>query len=232
MTLNSDTREIAINFLSMPPELTMSNRSSHLAASFIPALLRTQFANDPSRKAGSNLNGDHAALLWIDICAFSPLSNRLIQDKLRGVERISQILRNHYERLLNTITKFGGEPMVFAGDGLLAAWPCEPDVLSRAVENACACAQAVLVLEDVPDDLGNPLLLHVVVAAGACQLLELGGIDGRWMFTYLGGALSDLSMAAKNRAPGQVLLSGNALNCLGAPVRSTPVENNAARDTT
>jgi len=212
----------------MSTELIPNDTSNQLAASFIPALLRRQFANDPARKAGSKLSGDHSALLWIDICAFSPLSNRLIQDHIRGVERLSKILRNHYEKLLDAITEYSGEPIVFAGDGLLAAWPCDFDSIKQAIQNASACAHAVLALEKATDDRGDALLLHIVVAGGTCRLLELGGVDGRWMFTYVGEALSDLSMAAKNRAPGQILLSKNALKFLGPTVHAALVDYEAA----
>ncbi|MEO8796224.1 MAG: AAA family ATPase, partial [Daejeonella sp.] len=205
-----------------------NKQSDLIIASFVPALLRNQFEEFPSRTPKSELIGDHAVLLWIDICSFSPLSNRLLLDQEKGVEQLSKILQEHYDFVLNLIVKFGGEPMVFAGDGVFAAWPCKEEELFANAETVCACAQEVLANQGATDDLGNPLLLHVVAACGSCELLELGGIDGRWLYTVLGEALNDLSLTAKNREPGNILLSSAILKVLNGKYQSHPVKHNSA----
>lgn len=201
------------------------NQLGQLAASFIPQLLRRQFAHNPARPFGAEGIGDHAALLWVDICQFSPMANRLMQDRVRGVEQLSHILQNHYEPLLTTIAKFGGEPISFAGDSILAAWPCSAHDLKQATKQAAACAQAVLAAKAIIDDRGNPVSLHLIVAGGTCQLFELGGINGQWTYALLGEALSDLRLAARNRAPGDVLLSKKACSILTGSIESIAVDH-------
>lgn len=205
-----------------------SDQFGELAASFIPSLLRREFGLNPRRNMGSERIGEYAALLWVDICEFSPMANRLMQDRLRGVERLSHILQDHYEQLLTTISLFGGEPISFAGDSVLAAWPCSAEHLPEATKIASACAQAILAEKAVYDDLGKPLVFHLIVAAGTCQLFELGGINGQWTFTLLGEAMSDLRLTARNRAPNEVLLSKNALVKLGSVIRSRAVAHESA----
>ncbi|WP_026897631.1 AAA and adenylate/guanylate cyclase domain-containing protein [Daejeonella oryzae] len=201
---------------------SINNKSDSIISSFVPALLRKQFNEDPSRKPVSELIGDQAVLLWIDICAFSPMSNRLLLDHVNGVERLSKILQSHYDFVLNMFKEFGGEPMVFAGDGVLAAWHCSSEDLPAMAKMAIACGHEILNNKGALDDLGNPLLLHVVTACGPCQLLELGGTDKRWLYTVLGEALNDLQQAAKNREPGKVLVSPAIIETLGAELKYFP----------
>ncbi|NEU10388.1 AAA family ATPase [Flavihumibacter sp. R14] len=204
----------------------INEKSDLIIASFVPALLRKQFKIAPNRKPKSELLGDQAALLWIDICDFSLLSNRLLLNHAKGVEQLSRILQNHYDHVLKQFLKFGGEPMVFAGDGVLAAWHCTSSELPGKTKDAIACASSLLDIQSASDDLGQPLSLHVVTACGPCQLLELGGSDHRWLYTVLGDSLNDLRQTSRNRQPGKVLLSPAVITSLGRQIKYIPAEHN------
>ena len=212
----------------MEQELIYNAASEQLTASFVPAILRRQFAKDPKRKAGTPVGENYAALLWIDICAFSPLCNRIIKDSELGVEKLSRILQEHYEFLLGIIAEHNGEPVTFAGDGLLASWPCSEGNLKYAIESAASCAHAILGRRKTTDDLGNLLSFHVVVSGGPCELIELGGANNQWMFTIAGKALSDISLVAQNRAPDQVLISNTALKYLDSNLARIPANHDSS----
>ncbi|KIC91858.1 AAA family ATPase [Flavihumibacter sp. ZG627] len=184
-----------------------------IIASFVPKMLREAFSHSPLRIPGELL-GEEAALLWIDICDFSPLSNRLLQDHVNGVEQISMILKNHYDPVLTLIRKFGGQPVLFAGDGVLAAWPCSLESSREAALRATACGDAILQSPGATNDRGERLRLHVVAAGGACQLLEISGMYGRWHYTVMGDALRDLRSCASTRRPGELLVSANVMAAL------------------
>ena len=62
--------------------------SDHIEASFVPTTLKMQMSADPQWKIGDELTKDKGTLLWIDICNFSPLCNRLMKDTSKGVEKI------------------------------------------------------------------------------------------------------------------------------------------------
>lgn len=212
----------------MNQEFMTIETSDQLAASFVPAVLRREFAKKPKRKAGTPIDENFAALLWIDICAFSPLCNRIIKDSELGVETLSRILQEHYELLLNIIAEHNGEPVIFAGDGIMASWPCTADTLQYAIKSAAACAHSVLNKRSITDDLGNLLSFHVVVAGGPCEFIELGGINNKWTFTIAGDALSDISLTSKNRAPDQVLISNATLKFLDANLASLGVAHDSS----
>ena len=197
----------------MQHKILRDDQPELIIASFVPQLLREAFSRAPDRTPGELL-GEEAALLWIDICDFSPLSNRLLQDRVNGVEKISTILKNHYDPVLTLIRKYGGQPVLFAGDGVLAAWPCSPGGLREAALQATACGDAILRAPGATDDRGAPLCLHVVVAAGACRLLEIAGMHGRWHYTVMGDALRDLRTCVTTRRPGDLLVSANIMALL------------------
>ena len=99
------------------------NNPDQLVTSFVPSILRNQYAIHPDRKSGDPLKEDHVTLLWIDVCNFSPLCSRLMKDTASGVEKITGILQSHYDFIIKMITDYGGQPLFFAGDGVMSAWP-------------------------------------------------------------------------------------------------------------
>ncbi len=68
----------------MSTSLPQFYETDQLTTSFVPAILRKQYSNDPNRKMGDPIAEDHAVLLFIDLCNFSPLCSRLMQDPVSG----------------------------------------------------------------------------------------------------------------------------------------------------
>ncbi|ULQ57687.1 AAA family ATPase [Flavihumibacter rivuli] len=204
------------------------NQSEKVISSFVPVLLRERFRKAPERIPGEELSGDQAVLLWLDICAFSPMANRLLQQYQDGVEVLSRILKQHYDPLLQTIRQYGGQPLLFAGDGVLAAWPCSKSDIREVLLHTLACAQTISSNPKGTNDLGEPLVLHVVVASGPFQLMELAINDGRWLYAILGRALSDLRLAAGERAPGEVLISANTQSLIEGRIKCRKLSEHAA----
>ena len=116
------------------------NDADRLVKSFVPLILQNEYANNPERKMGDPLKEDHATLLWIDLCNFSPLCSRLMKDAVSGVEKITGILSDHYDSVTSLVTEYGGQPLFFAGDGLMSAWPGDKIKASDSVQLAAACA--------------------------------------------------------------------------------------------
>jgi predicted ATPase/class 3 adenylate cyclase len=195
-----------------------------LATSFVPAILKWQYANDPDRKTGDPLKEDHATLLWIDVCNFSPLCNRLMKDTVSGVEKLTDILQSHYDFVLNTIAGYGGQPLFFAGDGLMSAWPGDKKKARESVQLAAACAYKIINKRNTLDDNKELLSIHALVSTGPWQMVELEGIHGNCLVNFFGDVFNDLTLASKNKAPNQVLISNAALAFVDEGLRSKPVE--------
>ena len=198
--------------------------ADHLVKSFVPVILQNEYANNPERKMSDQLKEDHATLLWIDLCNFSPLCSRLMKDAVSGVEKITGILSDHYDSVTSLVSEYGGQPLFFAGDGLMSAWPGDKVNASDSIQLAAACAFKIIDNRHTVDDKNELLSLHAIVAVGPWEIAELEGIHGSRLVSFFGEVFSDLSSASKNKAPDQVLITNTALAFLSKELKSEPVE--------
>ena len=176
------------------------------AGNFVPGPVKRALARAGLLEGGLMAFDGHAALLWSDLRGFMPLSVRLASGGPRGVEALHRILASHYRNLLATIERFGGEPVLYAGDGLLAVFPSARAELWVGARAAAACAAAVLVMPRTLDERGEPLACNVFVSVGALALSAVGTPSLRLAIAH-GEALADLASIASLRAPGQVLVT-------------------------
>ena len=204
---------------------TVANNADQLILSFVPGVLRSEYENNPARKMGDPLEKDHVTLLWIDLCNFSPLCSRLMKDPVSGVEKITGILNSHYDFVLSMVTDYGGQPLFFAGDGLMSAWPSHKENIAEAIEAAAACVFKIIEDRKCLDDNNKLFSLHAILAAGPWQMAELEGVQGNRLISFYGDAFSALSLASKNDAPNRLLISDAALALLGGGLKSEPVTN-------
>lgn len=63
-----------------------------------------------------------AAMLFIDISGFTPLSARLGALGAVGIEQLSRILNEYFSAQIALVTAHGGDIIKFAGDALMAMW--------------------------------------------------------------------------------------------------------------
>ncbi len=208
----------------MDTTLAALDTSDQLALSFVPSILRNKYASEQLKVEDNSIEGDQAALLWVDIANFSPLCNRLMKDPVNGVEKITGILNSHYDFLLSIVAQYGGQPLFFAGDGVMSAWPGNKKTAEESVQLAAACAHKIIDERNTFNDKGELLSLHSIISVGPWQMTELEGIKGNRLFSFFGEVFSSLTMSSKNKAPNQVLISNNALGCLLKELTSKPVE--------
>ncbi|NTS42094.1 AAA family ATPase [Flavisolibacter sp. BT320] len=199
-----------------------------LALSFVPAALRRKYAGFPLRDRDLTEDESPATLLWIDIRNFSPLCNRLMKNVDTGVEQITDILNHHYDCVLNTIHRHGGEPLFFVGDGLMAAWFSDQYPPEEAIALAAACAFEILEEETVCDDRGDHLSKHAVIAYGECRLVEFEGVMGNRLYNFYGNAFSAIVAASKNVVPDRLLISNTALRYLGNEIKNIELEHDTS----
>jgi class 3 adenylate cyclase len=87
------------------------------------ARLVESFAPPPLRLAASGAtpaaDGD-MALLWLDVVGFTRITGHLVETGPAGIEQMAVVLERHFNTLLGNIVAHGGEPFMFAGDGLLS----------------------------------------------------------------------------------------------------------------
>jgi class 3 adenylate cyclase len=162
-----------------------------------------------------------SAVLFADICGFTPLAERLAQRGPAGAEDLSGLLNAYFGQLTALIAAHAGEVITFAGDGLLAAWPAAGEDLSAPTCRAGQCALAVqAALHGYEVGSGLRLSLRIGVAAGEVMALHIGGAGGHWQLLLSGAPVIQASRAEQRASQGHVVLSPEAWelapnNCQG-----------------
>ncbi len=176
-------------------------------ASYLPALLRKQLAENPVPLNAPRTESFQAAFLFGDISGFTPLTARLTQKGEEGVEELSRLLNGYFDRLINIITTHGGDIIKFAGDAALVVWPVR-DGMEMAVRRAAQCALVIQAeLHNYETFEGARLTMRIGLGCGEMSLSQLGGVFGRWEAFVTGQPIRQASIAQERCQPGQIILS-------------------------
>jgi class 3 adenylate cyclase/tetratricopeptide (TPR) repeat protein len=140
-----------------------------------------------------------------------------------GAERLADAFDACFGRIFARILEHGGDVLAFAGDAVLALWPSQERELAAATHRAASCGRQLL--EELRGyELGNgeALRLRAALGAGAIDILEVGGVGGRWECFVLGDALLQARRADADGRPGELSISPEAARLLvGSPVPLT-----------
>src|ERR1700751_5797211 len=193
---------------------------ARLVESFVPPPLRLAASG-----AAIATDGD-MALLWLDVVGFTRITGHLVEPGPAGIEQMAAVLERHFDKLIGNIVAHGGEPFMFAGDGLLSGWRCSAGAPREAGLRAAACGQAILSSPGAALPSGDELQLHAVLALGPSRTAEVGRAADRFYVT-VGGGLADLQATSVRRAAGRLLLSPAARAALGDAAETVEDESGA-----
>ena len=187
--------------------------------SFVPAQLVSWVA----RRGSSEARGEEPRemVTWFaDLSNFTQLTHEITERQRAGPELIGRILDQVFGTIIDTVTHHGGHVLEFAGDSVLATWEVDQTGRAKAVAQAARCGLAVLGLELTQVPIGSaPLELRVGIGAGTAVLMEVGGVDDRWLFLAGGAPFGQMGRASNLAQPGEVLLSPEAAAWAGASAR-------------
>jgi class 3 adenylate cyclase/tetratricopeptide (TPR) repeat protein len=191
---------------------------AHSLASYLPALTRARIAtrNDGAPRGDRS----HGALLFLDVSGFTRLTEQFSAAGPEGAERLADAFDACFGRIFARILERGGDVLAFAGDAVLALWPARENDLAHATHHAASCGRRLL--EELGGhELGNgeALRLRAALGAGEIDILEVGGVGGRWECFVLGDALGQARRADAVARPGGLSLSPEASRLLAG---STP----------
>lgn len=190
-----------------------------LVESFLPPPLRLAWAADADGMSAPR--SADMALLWLDIVGSTRLASSLIESGEAGIEQLGSLLQRHFDALLKTVVAHGGQPLMFAGDGLLSGWPCANWEPREAALRAAQCAEDILSGEATKGLGSRSLQFHAVLAFGSCRTIEIKA-NGDRIYVTVGEALLDFQLATHIRAPGQLLISAGALGILSPVTEVSP----------
>jgi class 3 adenylate cyclase/tetratricopeptide (TPR) repeat protein len=150
-------------------------------------------------------------ILLLDISGFTALTTQFAAKGAAGAEELSGILNRFFGRVANIIVSHGGDILAFAGDSALVMWTGDDShIASHVARAAQAALQIQSELHGYQPASDVTLTQRAGIGCGTLQIMELGGLDGRWQFLVTGDPILQAARANHDAGPGQVLLSSSA----------------------
>ena len=157
-------------------------------------------------------------ILFVDISGFTPLSARLTAEGWDGVEKLSTILNDYFDKQIEIIVQFGGDITKFAGDALIAVWREDRDskVEGKNMPNMkpftpqLAVQAAVCLtnkLHDYETQANTLLSIKSGIGFGNISEYFVGGINGRWEYLCSGDPLDQVGRCEHQCTKGDIVVS-------------------------
>ncbi len=133
-------------------------------------------------------------LLFIDVCDYTAITEKVTQTGHYGIETITSILNSYYEAMNQAINTYGGEIIKYAGDAALAVFIGDKDHCLNAISDAVGALQESLVTlnKQYQKQYGIQVLFHGSAAWGDCSLMVFGDEDQDLNFILHGELLQKL----------------------------------------
>jgi class 3 adenylate cyclase/tetratricopeptide (TPR) repeat protein len=161
-------------------------------------------------------------VLFLDVTGFTPLAERLRALGEEGAERLNRMISDLFTALLDPLSRFGGELLIFAGDAVQAYFPASKDAQDafRATRAALQMIQAV-----EPFDQGsNALSAGIGLARGSFFAAQVGTAE-RMEYLVTGGPIQQAMLAEKKAPPRQICLAPGLESVLGSQFELDPCED-------
>ncbi|XP_014673338.1 PREDICTED: adenylate cyclase type 10-like [Priapulus caudatus] len=164
-------------------------------------VLRDQNQPMPFRKEFSGI------LMFADVSGFTSLTEKYSANAKSGADQLTKTLNEYIGAICEGIITADGDILKFAGDAILAVWPCEPDELKGALLKVIHCCL------DIQDkygewktDIGVKLRVKMAIACGELCVMFLGN-DEFQHYVTTGNTVNDVNKTEKFCEPGWVVLS-------------------------
>ncbi len=197
-----------------------------MVAKFVPTILVSHF-NEKLKVEGDIIGNMTqyecivAAMLFIDISGFTPLSARLGARGAVGIEQLSSVLNKYFGEQIALVTEHGGDVIKFAGDALMAMW--EENMADTRPLSCLRAAQCAMELQEklnryaihVGTDAEDSVLsIKISLGYGRVTAFHVGGENNRFEFFMAGAPLVQVTLAEHQAQPGDIILSNESWKCV------------------
>ena len=209
------------------------NNSEQFMSTLVPPSVAKDLATDGGEVTSLNAVSRKffAAVLFIDISDFTPMTEKFERLGPEGVEQLTSALNRYFGIMIEEITTSGGEIDNLSGDGLMAYWPADDGCEHLPIINtALVCAarlqerMAGSLLED-----GTRVSVHSALVAGPLQRLYLGGHLGHRLCLLTGEPLDRISQLLDAAGPGELVLDEMVCNYLKDDIEGEILANGGRR---
>jgi class 3 adenylate cyclase/tetratricopeptide (TPR) repeat protein len=170
----------------------------------------------PDRVRGSGI--------FVDVSGFTPLTEALAAElgPRQGADRVSAVLGDVFEALLDVVHAWGGDVIYFSGDAV-TCWLDGDDGLA-----AVACAQELQAVMRTAGQITTPagsllaLGIKVAIAVGPARRFVVGDPAVQLIDVLAGRLVDQLAAAESHATVGQIVLDDSAVQSLGDRIRVQP----------
>ncbi|KAI6656437.1 Adenylate cyclase type 10 [Oopsacas minuta] len=169
--------------------------------------------NHYANKLPITLSSNHAVFMFIDVSGFTALCEKYCSDITagkRGIDALTNILNQYLGKLVQHIIESNGDVLKFAGDAVLAMWPCN---VSEAYEVLMWVTKTALLLQTKHDnfqaDEESILRVKVAISVGEYST-HIFGCNTLLQFAVCGAAVASVNRAQNVATSGSVILSPEA----------------------
>jgi len=186
-----------------------------MLAAYVPTPVAQAISQQPHSPTAPMAERLPAAVLFIDISGFTPLSELLSQAGPTGAEELTRLINEYFTHIIQTVEGYQGQVVKFSGDAVTVLFPAETISLQVAARRAGECALAVQAKMSRFTRLNisqGPASLSTKIGIGAGKVLacHIGGVSGRWEYLVAGDPLVQVAAAEHQAEPGQIILSPQA----------------------
>eukprot|EP01031_Cornospumella_fuschlensis_P038403 gene38403-46672_t len=148
--------------------------------------------------------------LLADISGFSKYSGEMCSKGVSGLDELRSVTNGLLDNFVETVYKFGGDVIAFAGDALVCVFPDE-----QKDENADHCtARALKCANLLCKDDSHHLPTHAAVSYGSLSLALLGGLHDQWVYILTGECVNELSDCINNTKKKEVAATHKCIEVL------------------
>ena len=182
---------------------------------YVPPYVVQELASDPNATC---LGGRVAegTLLLADVAGFTPMSESLARTGKEGAEELTLLITACFTRIVSIITSYGGIPLKFGGDSVLALFLGRAHA-QRGVRCALVAQHATRSFRRVSTSVGHfPLRMSIGVNTGKFLEAVVGPPSERLHHLIVGPAVNEAARLEAMASAGDVLVGPATLAALGS----------------
>jgi adenylate cyclase len=177
---------------------------------YVPPYWVRQAFGDPEHSLVGREARIHAAVLFVDISGFTPISEALSQRGPGGVEELSAILDRYFTVMSEPVMALGGEVVKSAGDSLIVLFPVQPDGgdahLGAALHCSLRMQRAMSEFVQVLTSAGTfPLRMKIGIGEGAIYTTTVGDEEKGMQPVFAGRPIARCMQAEDMAGAGEIV---------------------------
>ncbi len=184
--------------------------------SFVPPYWVRQAWADPTHPLIGRESRIYAAVLFVDISGFTPITEALSGKGREGIEELSALLDRYFTVMAEPVMALGGEVVKFAGDALIVTFPAQADGQDTHLGAALNCAlrmqEAMVQFKQVRTSVGEfPLRMKIGIGEGAIYNTTVGDEGKGMQPVFAGRPLARCQQAEDRATAGEIVIDAALL---------------------